>query len=70
LLIRDQVQKLWRSDKKLILEVSKKAFMHESFQSLLSLIIPDGVSDYFKLSSYTKEVGSIHIYMEEIIYAV
>jgi transposase len=40
--------------------------MHESFQSLLSLIIPEGVSDYFKLSSYTKEVGSIHIYMEEI----
>jgi len=34
--------------------------------SLLGLIIPDGVSDYFKLSSFTKEVGSFHIYMEEI----
>lgn len=40
--------------------------MHESFQSLLSLIIPEGVSDYFKLINYTKESGSIHIYLEEI----
>lgn len=38
--------------------------MNESFQSLLSLIIPEGVSDYFKLISYTKEAGVI--YMEEI----
>lgn len=40
--------------------------MNESFHSLLSLIIPEGVSDYFKLISYTKEAGIIHIYMEEI----
>lgn len=40
--------------------------MHESFQALLSLIIPEGVSDYFKLSSYTKENRAIHIYLEEI----
>jgi hypothetical protein len=40
--------------------------MHESFQSLLSFIIPEGVSDYFKLINYTKESGSIHIYLEEI----
>jgi transposase len=40
--------------------------MHESFQALLSLVIPEGVSDYFKLVNYTKESGSIHIYLEEI----
>ena len=41
--------------------------MHESFNTLLSLI-PEGVSDYFKLVSYThdKEKRSIHIYLEEI----
>ncbi len=42
--------------------------MHESFQALLSLIIPEGVSDYFKLVSHNhnKENRSIHIYLEEI----
>jgi transposase len=40
--------------------------MHDSFQALLSLIIPEGVSDYFKLASYTKQDKAIHIYLEEI----
>ena len=40
--------------------------MHESFHVLMSLIIPEGVSDYFKLTSHRKETDSIHIYLEEI----
>jgi transposase len=40
--------------------------MHDSFKALLSLIIPEGVSDYFKLAEHKKENGSIHIYLEEI----
>ena len=40
--------------------------MHESFNALLSLIIPDGVSEYFKLAAHKKENGAIHIYLEEL----
>ena len=40
--------------------------MHESFNVLLDLIIPEGVSDYFKLTGHKKENGSIHIYLEDI----
>lgn len=40
--------------------------MHESFNALLSLIIPDGVSEYFKLVEFRKEDGAVHIYLEEI----
>jgi len=40
--------------------------MHDSFKALLSLIIPEGVSDYFKLADHKKENGAIHIYLEEI----
>lgn len=42
--------------------------MHDSFQALLSLVIPEGVSDYFKLVNYThnKENRAIDIYLEEI----
>ncbi len=40
--------------------------MHDSFQALLSLVIPEGVSDYFKLASYTKEDRVIRIYLEEV----
>lgn len=40
--------------------------MHESFNALLSLIIPDGVSEYFKLADHKKEKGVIHIYLEEL----
>lgn len=40
--------------------------MHDSFHVLLSLIIPEGVSEYFKLTGHKKEADSIHIYLEEI----
>lgn len=40
--------------------------MHESFNALLDLIIPEGVSEYFKLSGHKKEIDSIHVYLEEI----
>ena len=40
--------------------------MHDSFHILLSLIIPEGVSDYFKLISHKKEGACIHLYLEEI----
>lgn len=40
--------------------------MHDSFTALLSLIIPEGVSDYFKLTGHSKENSNIHIYLEEI----
>ena len=40
--------------------------MHDSFQALLSFVIPEGVSDYFKLASYAKEGRVIRIYLEEI----
>lgn len=40
--------------------------MHDSFHSLLSLIIPEGVSNYFKLTSYAQTDKAIHIYLEEL----
>ena len=40
--------------------------MHESFKALLPMIIPEGVSYYFALSSHKKDVTGIHIYLEEI----
>ena len=52
--------------KMLNFEIPKIGFMDPSFNVLLDLIIPEGVSDYFKLSSYSKDSTSIHIYLEEI----
>ena len=40
--------------------------MHESFNVLLDLIIPEGVSEYFKLTAHKKEDNAIHVYLEEI----
>jgi transposase len=40
--------------------------MHESFNVLLDLIIPEGVSEYFKLTGHKKEDDAIHVYLEEI----
>ncbi|MNZ70082.1 ISAon1 family transposase N-terminal region protein [Solitalea canadensis] len=40
--------------------------MHDSFQALLHLVIPEGVSDYFKLVDHKAEANSIHIYLEEL----
>lgn len=40
--------------------------MHDSYHSLLSLIIPEGVSNYFKLTSYAQADKAIHIYLEEL----
>jgi len=40
--------------------------MNESFQSMLSLIISDGILGYFMLINYSRESGSKYIYLEEI----
>jgi transposase len=39
--------------------------MDSSFNVLLDLIIPEGVSEYFALINHTKDGTSIHIYLEE-----
>lgn len=40
--------------------------MHDSFKALLPMIIPEGVSDYFRLSGHQKDSSGIHIYLEEL----
>lgn len=40
--------------------------MHDSFKGLLPLIIPEGVSDYFEMTHYSKEADRLDIFLEEI----
>ncbi|UKJ07934.1 hypothetical protein [Solitalea lacus] len=40
--------------------------MHDSFQALLHLIIPEGVSDYFKLVDHKEQPNALHFYLEEL----
>lgn len=40
--------------------------MHDSFKALLPIIIPEGVSDYFEMSTYTKSAERLDIFLEEI----
>lgn len=39
--------------------------MHESFNSLMPLIIPEGVSEYFELSHYAKTENRLDIFLVE-----
>ena len=40
--------------------------MHESFNALMPLIIPEGVSDYFEMTHYSKEEKRLDIFLEEL----
>ena len=40
--------------------------MHESFKALLPIIIPEGVSEYFEMTHFSKENQRIDIFLEEI----
>jgi len=40
--------------------------MHDSFKALLPLIIPEGVSDYFEMTHYSKDDGRLDIFLEEM----
>jgi transposase len=40
--------------------------MHDSFKALLPIIIPDGVSDYFEMTTYTKSPERLDLFLEEM----
>lgn len=40
--------------------------MHDSFKALLPIIIPEGVSDYFEMSRYSKTADRLDLYLEEM----
>ncbi|WP_449441407.1 ISAon1 family transposase N-terminal region protein, partial [Sphingobacterium cavernae] len=40
--------------------------MHDSFKALMPLIIPEGVSDYFEMTHYSKDEGRLDIFLEEM----
>jgi len=40
--------------------------MHDSFKALMPFIIPEGVSDYFEMTHYSKEEGRLDIFLEEL----
>lgn len=40
--------------------------MHESFKALLPIIIPEGVSEYFEMTDFSKKDLRIDIFMEEM----
>lgn len=40
--------------------------MHDSFNALMPLIIPEGVSDYFEMTHYSKEEKRLDIFLEEL----
>jgi hypothetical protein len=39
--------------------------MHESLIKLLSIILPEGIENYFELINYTKSEEELHLYLEE-----
>jgi hypothetical protein len=40
--------------------------MHDSFNALMPLIIPEGVSDYFEMTHYSKDDSRLDIFLEEM----
>ncbi len=40
--------------------------MHDSFKALLPLLIPEGVTDYFQMTHYTKDDSRLDIFLEEL----
>ena len=40
--------------------------MHDSFKALMPLIIPEGVSDYFEMTHYSKGECRLDIFLEEM----
>ena len=42
--------------------------MHESFNALMPLIIPEGVSDYFEMTHYSKSEIGVDVFGSERVY--
>ncbi len=40
--------------------------MHESFNVLMKMILPEGMEGYFELTSHKKEGESLHLYIQEL----
>lgn len=40
--------------------------MNDSYKSLIELILPDSVEEYFELVNVTKSTESIHLYLKEL----
>jgi hypothetical protein len=40
--------------------------MHESFNSLVKLILPESIEEYFEVTQTKKDLDSIHIYLKEL----
>jgi hypothetical protein len=45
---------------------TKNQFMHESFNSLVKLILPESIEEYFEVTNTKKEGDEIHIYLKEL----
>jgi len=45
---------------------TKIQFMHESFNSLVKLILPESIEEYFEVINTKKEGDEIHIYLKEL----
>jgi hypothetical protein len=62
----DHVQNLW-SRRKIIGYLHYYIIqMHDSFKALMPLIIPEGVSDYFEMTHYSKGECRLDIFLEEM----
>ena len=40
--------------------------MHDSFKFLLPIILPEGVSDYFEMSDFSKTADRLDLFLEEV----
>ncbi len=40
--------------------------MNESFKSLMSLILPSGLEEYFELTNHKKDGDTLHFYLKEL----
>lgn len=57
---------MWGNLKKRRTLSKKGERMHESFNQLLRLILPEGIENYFELNNYTKSEEELHLYLDEI----
>ena len=40
--------------------------MNESFKVLMKLILPEGLEEYFELTSHKNEGSALHLYLKEL----
>ncbi|MDP1745348.1 MAG: transposase [Bacteroidota bacterium] len=40
--------------------------MNNSFNSLIKLILPEGLEEYFELTSHSNEGATLHLYLKEL----